>query len=116
MDILTGARTTGPAMATPEAAGATGTGLYVQFRLKNAQTKWGQNLAVVGNTPALRNWQVSQTNTIFKLTSTIYHSIGCAGTEADDEQADLSQVGVERASQVREPAGVLQCRVQVRAG
>lgn len=31
--------------------------MQVKFRLKNAQTKWGQNLAIVGSSEAIGKWK-----------------------------------------------------------
>ena len=39
---------------------SSGPGLYVRFRLKRAQTQWGQNLAVVGGVPGLHGWKAER--------------------------------------------------------
>ena len=74
MDILMGAGGRGqasPAQAQPQASNG-GAGLYVRFRLKKAETKWGQNLALVGNAKALSEWKADRAPLRLKTSKQLY--------------------------------------------
>ena len=57
-----------PAQAPP----SSGPGLYVRFKLKKAETKWGQNLALVGNSSALSSWKADRSTVRLKTNKQMY--------------------------------------------
>ena len=65
--------------------------MQVKFKLNNAQTKFGQNLGIVGNKKCLGNWSVSQIN--FIKTRYFKGKTSCLN---GNQKINLPQVGVQK--------------------